>query len=90
MISVVESSLIDRFTNGLFQGSHTPCIAFLWDNPFHLKPPVLVRLVLLFDLSLASRTVLNAALLTSKGFINALGVSFLDGMQSQPSSMVIT
>ena len=90
MISVAESSSsYDRFTNGLYQGSHTPHIAFLWDNPSHLKPPVSVRWVGLFDGLLASQLLVSTPLSASKGFINAFGVSFLGGMQSQPIPQVI-
>jgi len=98
MISVAESSLIDRFTNGIFQGSHTLFVAFLWDYPSHMKPPVRQGVLgLLDEVGLADgfgdfggvKTVPQPPV-ASKGFMNAVGVLLLDGMQSQPHLKVIT
>ena len=91
MISVAESSLIDRFTNGIYQGSHTLFVAFLWDYPSHLKPPVRQGvLVSLDEVGYADGfEVVYQPPVASEGFMNAVGVSFLDGMQSQPFPMVI-
>lgn len=99
MISVAESSsLIDRFTNGIFQGSHTPFVAFLWDNPSHMKPPVRQGVLgSLDEVGLADgfgdfggvKTVPQPPV-ASKGFMNAVGVLLLDRMQAQPCPKVIT
>ena len=93
-----SSSLIDRFTNGIFQGSHTPFVAFLWDNPSHMKPPVRQGVLgSLDEVGLADgfgdfggvKTVPQPPV-ASKGFMNAVGVLLLDGMQAQPCPKVIT
>lgn len=98
MISVAESSLIDRFTNGIFQGSHTLFVAFLWDYPSRKKPPVRQGVLSSLDeIGFADGIGVSNGVkivpqppVASEGFMNAVGVLLLDGMQSQPYPMVIT
>ena len=89
MIFVDEvSSLITDYTNGIYQGSPL-LVAFLWDYPSHLKPPVSARLVGFFDCLLASSLKATATLSASEGFINALRLTCIGGKQPQPDEMVI-
>lgn len=81
MIRVDDSSLIDGITNGIYQGSHTPLIAFLWDYPSRMKPPV--RQVWLGAESVIEGVKTNENRkrtqppVASEGFMNAVGLAFL-------------
>lgn len=81
MIRVDDSSLIYGITNGIYQGSHTPFVAFLWDYPSHMKPPV--RQVWLGAESVIEGVKTNENRkrtqppVASEGFMNAFGVRFL-------------
>lgn len=81
MIWVDDSSLIDGITNGIYQGSHTPLIAFLWDYPSRMKPPVRQVWLGLDSVIEGVKTFLNGKLIqppvASKGFMNAFGLAFL-------------
>lgn len=77
------SSLIAEYINGIYQGSHTPFVAFLWDYPSHMKPPVR-------QVWLGSNSVIGGVKtvkyrcgiqppVASEGFMNAVVVSHLVG-----------